>query len=277
MDIADVDSYFDDDPVYDAYTGALLFHCHTTPHDDHTSSGATARRRTMTTVPGTAAPARAVVQIHGETWLVGNSNVDSFQGVPIRRSYGLKKSSGLVSALTPGEVCLAAAGTEFHVHKEYFRDTQDAKTSADWDVMWNVFCPPGEPVAKGTFLRQGATLLRVRNAYPSIEDLTIAEADQLDADARQPVTFISSVLDLVADTRTATSVSTWAIQTDPQKCYQFRTLAESTLQPGDRAVYIAKAAYMPVVGAEFTMQGAKWRALTIVSEQDAWLLHVRLA
>lgn len=276
MDLVDVSSYFDNDPVYDAYTGALLFYCHTTPHDDHTSSGATARRRTMTTAPGTVPPARGVVSIHGEVWLVSNSNLDGFAGGPVRRSYGLKKTTGLMALLTPAQACLGLAGTSFHAQREYFRDTQDARTSADWDVMWNIFCPSAEGVGKGAFLRQGATLYRVRNAYTTVEELLVAEADQLDADAFQMLTFTSSKLDIVSDRQVVAAVPTTGVQTDPQKCYAFRTLAESTLLPGDRAVYVAKSAHTPTVGAEFTMQGAKWRVQQLVSEGDAWLMLARL-
>lgn len=276
MDLASASGFFSKDPVYDAYTGALLFYCHTTPHDDHTSSGATARRRTMTTAPGTTSPARGVVSIHGEVWLVSNSNIDSFGGAPVRRSYGLKKTTGLMQLLTPAEACLGSAGTSFYAHREYYRDMQDARTSADWDVMWNIFCPLGEGVAKGAFLRQGSTLYRVRNAYDTVEALVVAEADQLDTDAAQLLTFISTKRDLVTEQPTTVAAPAAGIQTDPQKCYAFRTQAEGTLQPGDRAVYIAKSAYTPKMGNEFTMQGAKWRVVQVVSEADAWLLLARL-
>jgi hypothetical protein len=275
MDLAEASSFFDDDPVRDAYSGALLFYGHTSAHDDHTSSGATARRRTLAAAPEAAAPARGVVDLYGEVWLVSNSNLDSFDGVPIRRSFGLKKSTGLMTALTPAQACLGQAGTDFHAHKEYFRDNQDARTGSDWDVMWNIFCPPSEPVAKGTFLRQGGTLFRVRNAYTTVEELVIAEADQFDADALQSAVFTSAVLDLVTDRRGTTTTSAQVVQTDLQKYYAFRTQAEGNAQAGDRAVFVAKSALMPAVGIEFTLQGAKWRTLAVVSEQDAWMLHAR--
>jgi len=277
MDIADADSFFDDDPVYDAYTGELLFHCHTTPHDDHTSSGATARRRTMTTINGTVAPARRVVTVYGDAWLVGNSNPDGFQGDLIRRSYGLKKSTGLMAAMSPAMACLGGIGTELHAHKEYYRDNQDMRTSADWDTMWNIFCAPGEPVMKGAFLRQGGVLYRVRNVYPSIEELLVAEADQLDDDAFQGATFTSTTLDEATDTETASSIATTVIQMDLARCYEFRTLAEADVRPGDRAVFVAKSTLQPPVGAALTMLGARWRVLAVVSSGDAWNLHVRLA
>lgn len=276
MDFIDVAQFFDDDPVYDGYTDALLFYCHTTPHDDQTSSGATSRRRTMTTIDGTTAPARGVVKVFAERWLVSGSNPDGFQGDNIRRSYSLKKSTGLMARLTPAEACLASAGTSFYAHKEYFRDNANARTESEWDVMWNIFIAPAEPVVKGTFLRQDSVLYRARTVYPTVDGYQIAEADQFDADAAQSVTFTTAgVLNLVTDTMTATSQAVSAIQTDVQKFYEFRTQAESTQQPGDRTVFVPKASITPKVGSQFTMLTESWRVLAVVSELDTWAVHAR--
>lgn len=278
MDFADVASFFDDDPVYDGYTNALLFRCHTTPHDDQTSSGATARRRTMTTENATTPPARGVVKVYESYWLVSDSNPDSFRGELVRRSYSLKKSTGLMDLLTPGQATLSAAGTAIHTQKEYYRDQANARTESDWDVMWNIFAALAEPIVKGSFFRQAGVLYRVRNTYPSVDMFRIAETDQLDDDALQSALFTTAgVLNLRTDTLDTTSQAATVIQTDTQKFYEFRTQGESTQQPGDRTVFVAKSVITPKVGGEFTMLGAQWRILAVVSEQDSWALHARLA
>lgn len=277
MEFDDVASYFDNDPVLDGYTGALLFYCHTTPHDDQTSSGATARRRTMTTEDGTAAPARNVVELYGSRWLVSDSNPDSFQGENVRRSYSLKKTTGAMALLTPAEACLSAAGTTFYAHKEYFRDQANARTESDWDVMWNVFCPKNEAVAKGSFFRQGGILFRARTAYPSVDGFLVAEADQLDDDALQSATFTTAgVLNLRTDEMDDTTLAASVIQTDTQKFYEFRTAAE-TQKPGDRTLFVPKSVITPKVGGELVMLGQDWRIIAVVSERDCWALCVRLA
>ena len=278
MDLRAAASYFSQDPVYDAYTGAYLFDCRTAPHDDQTSSGATSRRRTMTTRHDTTPPVRSVVRLYGEEWLVGTNNPDYFRGVAIRRNYDLKKSTGLMARLTPAQACLSELGTEFYARKEYYRDNQDARTSADWDTMWNIFCPPDEAVAKGDFLRQGSILYRVRNSYPTPEVLHVAEADQFDTDALQVLTFAGQTMNLVADQMTGSGPSVPGIQTDLPKFYQFRTAIEANQQkPGDRTVFVPKSLVTPRVGARFSMLGANWLVLAAVSEKDSWALHARLA
>lgn len=275
MEFSAIASFFDSDEVFDAYTGQLLFLAHATAHDDHTSSGATSRRRTLIAAVDTVAPARRVVRWYDTYWLVGNSNTDGFQGGEVRRNFGLKKSTGIMAALTPGQACLAAAGTAFHAHKEYYRDMTDAVSSADMDVMWNVFCPLGEPIAEGTFLEQDGVLLRVRNAYTTVDEYLVAEADQFDADARQVAVF-SGPAALEFDTAAAASPTTVnAIQTDVPKYYVFRNEAEAGTKPGDRTVFVAKSAITPIVGQHLQMMGANWRVLALVSEGDAWALRAR--
>lgn len=278
MDFADVAGYFDDDPVYDGYTGELLFYCHTTPHDDQTSSGATARRRTMTTENETTPPARGVVKVYESRWLVSDSNPDAFQGELVRRSYSLKKSTGLMDLLTPGQAAKSGAGLPFYAHKEYFRDQANARTESDWDVMWNVFAAMAEPIVKGSFFRQDGVLFRVRNCYPSVDLFRISEADQLDDDALQAATFTTAgVLNLRTDTLDNFSQAVTVIQTDTQKFYHFRTLGENTQQPGDRTVFVAKEDLTPKVGGELTMLSARWRIVAVVPELDSWACQVRLA
>lgn len=276
MDFTDVACFFDDDPVYDAYTGALLFYCHTTPHDDQTSSGATARRRTMTTVNGTVAPARGVVQLYESAWLVSDSNPDGFRGEYVRRSYSLKKSTGLMAVMSPAEACAGAPGVEFHAQKEFYRDNQDARTSGEWDTMWNIFSSRAEQLSKGDFLRQDGILFRVRNAYPSVDGYRIAETDELDADAAQSATFVQTSINIVTDKKDTINIPVSVIQTDTQKYYAFRTQTESMQKPGDRAVFVSKSQITPKVGDQFSMLGASWRVLTIIPERDVWALHVRM-
>jgi hypothetical protein len=278
MDLIDASSYFDQDIVRDGYTNQMLFWGHTLPHDDHTSSGATVRRRTLVTEPGTQAPLRRVIQVNDEYWLVGNNNPDSFQGEIVRRNYGLKKSSGLASLLSPAEACLAAPGLKLHIQREYFRDVTDTQTSSEWDVMWNVFIPFNEPAAKGMFLRLGTSIMRIRNLYQSVDEFQVAEADELDVDAFQSLEFIKkSKPNLVTGKQETESIRVTGIQIDFPKSYSFRLESEAKGEPGDRAVIVAKQSITPGVGGVFTMQGANWRVLSTVSSGDSWMLHVRRA
>lgn len=276
MDLHAVAGSFDKDPIYDAYTGRLLFLAHTTPHDDQTSSGSTVRRRTLVTQPGTRAPARRVITWQGTQWVVGNANDDSFDGSIIRRNYGLKKSTGLVEMVTPGQAARGAVGTFFHAQREYFRDVADARTSADWDTMWNVYCPLNEPVTKGMFLLHGNSVMRVRNVYEGLDEFLVAEADQFDPDAIQLATFVRTGRpSLVTDQQAPVTLETRVIQTDMAKHYEFRIAADADIKPGDRMLFVDQASLEPKPGDQLTMMGAKWRVMVVAPHRDAWAVQVR--
>jgi hypothetical protein len=277
MRLSSASRYFERDFVYDGYTGSFLFQAHITVPDAKASAGSAPRRRIMRVPPGTAAPARNVVQIYTEFWIVGNSNVEGFNSQQANLSFGLKKSTGLMTFLTPAQACLGTSGTDFHAQHLFYRDTSDPLTESERDTMYNVFCSPTEPIIKGAFLRQGGVLYRVSNFYPTVDGYTTAEADGLEADAYQSAQFtLNGTLDLVLDTKPTVTITTNVIQTDRPKFYRFRDLEESDRQPGDRTVFVAASALTVLPGDQFTMLGQDWQVITVQAELDALALHVRL-
>lgn len=278
MKIGNVHKVFNKDKVYDGYSNAYLFLAHNSAHDDHSSSGATSRRRTMRTAPGTAPPARNVVKVYNDYWIVGAFNLDAFSGAEIRQKYDLKKSTGLMTLLSPAAACAGLAGTDFHAQKEYYRDVPNPLTEADLDTMYNIFCPVNEAVTKGAFLRQDGRLYRVRNPYSTVDGFIVAETDQLDPGALQTAVFTTNgPRDLVTDKRPVVSTSVQVIQTDDSKFYRFADEAESDRKPGDRTVFLPASALTVKVGATFTMLGSHWQVTAVAVELDALALRVRLS
>lgn len=280
MRLKDAASFFMKQPIYDAYSSAVLFNAQTSGFDDHSSSGATSRRRVMSVRDGTAMPARAVVALLGDNWIVGSGIPEALQGQTLRVNYPLKKSTGLLAKLTPGQACLQAAGTAMHAHKTYFKDTVDTVTKSDTDVMWNVFCPLGEGVARGTFFRDSdSRLYRVRDAYASDEGFTVAEADDFDAASLQSVTFQSNgAYNGVTDSFAAAPVTTKAILLDHTDFYVFSTQHSAVdRKAGDKTMFVAASAVTPKVGALLTFQSKTWNVTQVAAELDAWALNVRLA
>lgn len=277
MKLRNVSRFFQEAPVLDGYSGVSLFVAHTTPHDDHTSSGATARRRTMTVDIDKSAPARRVVSIFGEYWIVGNSNLDSYKGATVKKNFGLKKATDLATLRTPGQACLDAGGTAFYIQREYFRDVNNPLTESDIDTQWNVFCPLNETLAVGSLFVYGSRLARIRNFYSTVDEYQVAEADQLDIDARQAVTFVTTgAINTVTDLPVSASVATYALQFEDTKFYRFRDQAEASRKPGDKTVFVAASAVTPLVNATFTMLGKTWRVMQVQAESDAWALQARL-
>ena len=277
MDLHDVAQAFDHDQLYDGYTGVELFKCQSASYDDSTSDGATIRRRIISHAPAFNIPTRRVVTLYGERWLVGAGVTDGYQGEPIRKQYTMKRADAALALLTPGQACTAAAGTLVYAQRVYFKDTSNGLTDTEMDTFWNIFVAPGELAAKGSFFRDttNSRLYRVRGDYLPTEGLRVCQSDELDTDARLSVVFDSGAWNPVTEVRSAGTTTVNGIWLELPKFYRFRHRAESMIQPGDRALFIANT-YTPKVGDKFTMESLKWIVVSIQAEVDAWALHVRL-
>lgn len=277
MDLHDAATFFDDDPILDGYTGAYLFDGQSSSFNDSSSDGATNRRRVLSIGVGIGIPSRRCISVHSERWLVGTGTFDGFVGSPIRQHFNTKRVTDLLAVLTPGQALAAAAGTSAYAQKMYFKDTVNALTDAEYDAQWNIFIAPAEPAGKGTFLRDaGGQLYRVRNDYLPTEGLRILQCDELDDDAFRTCVFDTGTYNPVTETATAGTTTVNGIVLDSPKTYRFRHMSDDRIQPGDMAAYFPTSLTLKP-GMTFTMSSQKWRIMTVQTEIDANLAHVRLA
>jgi hypothetical protein len=276
MRLKDAARYFDDTPVHDGYTGEFLWRCQFSSFNDANAVGSTSTRRVLSIAPGLQLPARRVVHVFDDRWLVGDGNPDSWRGEMIRQSFNMKKATDLIEVLTPAQACLGQAGTQIYVQAIYFKDTVNSLNNADYDPFWNVFASPTEAVAKGAYLRFSNRLLRVRSSYVPLEDLRIAQSDEVDAGPLAAV-FQTGTYNPVTDSYAAGSVATTVLMMDFTKAYAYLTKASERVAAGDMNALVAASALTPAVGKSVTIAGVAWNILSLSAEGDAWLLHLRRA
>lgn len=278
MKMSNVATYFNDDAVYDAYTGTFLFYAHSAAHNDKTSAGSVARRRTLVMDPTNTLPPRRVIQIYNDTWVMGGAITDSLSGIEIQSGVTLKKVTGTVTVATPAQAALGTPGAvSMMVHREYYHDTVDGRSTSELDTTWLFYASLNETVLRGAFLTSGADLYRVRSSYASVDDFLVLEADLYESDARQSVIFTGPAALEFTTGATPNTTVTMVIQTDTQKYYLFRNEAETSSKPGDRIAFVAKSAITPVVGGHVRMMGTNWRIITMAAEADSWALRLRPA
>lgn len=269
-------SYFDDTEVYDAYTGRYLWRCQFSSFNDANAVGSTSTRRILSIAPGLDLPPRRAVKVFDDVWLVGDGNPDSWRGSAIRQSFNMKKATALASLLTPAEACLSAAGTPAYTQAIYFKDTVNSLNNADYDPFWNYFFAPGEPISKGGFIRDGSRLLRIRSSYLPLEDLRIAQSDEMGSGPLAAV-FQTGAYVPATDSFTAGTVSTFVLMFDMPKAYSYVTEATDKATSGDMSALVPKSALTPVPGKTVTISGVTWRVISLDSDNDCWLLHLRRA
>lgn len=278
MDLHDVATYFDTDPVTDGYTDEYLFDIQVSSFDDSSSDGATNRRRVISTGPEVVMPARRVLAMYGDRWIVGLGTPDGFGGEVIRQHFNSKRATHLLALLTPGQAVAAAAGTQSYAQLMYFKDDINPLTDSAYDAQWNIFVAPDEPASKGTFLRDTVSgrLYRVRNDYLPTEGLRLLQSDELDLDAVQPCVFDTGTFNPVTEVTTAGTTTVSCIQMDVSKFYRFRHISDEKVQPGDVALFVPSSLSLKL-GMTFTMAGAKWHVVGMQAELDAQAALVRRA
>lgn len=268
--------YFDDTQVFDGYTNAALWFCQFSSFNDANAVGSTSTRRILSIAPGLALPARRVLKIFDDRWLVGDGNPDSWKGAVIRQSFNMKKATALVHIVTPAQACLNQAGTQAYTQAIYFKDTVNVLNNADYDPFWNYFFAPGEPVGKGSFIRDGSKLYRVRSSYVPLEDLRIAQSDEVDIGPVAAV-FETGAYDPLTDSFGASPVSTMVLMMDFTKAYSYLTQASDRVAAGDVNALVPASALTPVPGKSVAISGETWRILSKDVEGDCWRLHLRRA
>jgi hypothetical protein len=269
---------FDDTPVYDAYTGEKLFDCQFSSFNDVNAIGSTSTRRVLSIAPGLQVPERRAVRIFEDVWLIGDGNPDSWKGQVIRQSFNMRKATDIAYILTPGEACLEAPGTQVFVHKAYFKDTVNSFTEADYDPFWNVYVAPVEPTRQGGFLRIDDQLYRTRSAYLPVENLRIAQCDEVDF-GPVSATFQTGVYLPVNDRYDASEHHTAAILLDHTKAFRMLAASSEKHVPGDVSALVPQAAtFQPEVGRTVVLDGREpWVVVAKAAEHDCWLLHLRHA
>lgn len=274
----DVAQHFDDIPVLDGYSDAHLYYGQFSTFLEASPDGSTSQRRTLSLAPGLTLPPRKVVKLLNEPWLVGYGNVDGIFGSVIRQSFWMKKATDSVQVLTAGEAASGAVGVTAYAHKEYLKDIVNNLTDSEYDPFWDIFLSTSESVSKGTFLKAGQTLYRVRSAHTGKEGMVDAASDEIDAGAAVSATFSElGVYVPSTDSFSAGSVTTSGLLIDRYKFYELKTEADDKMVAGDMTLLVATAAVTPLVGRKLTIGAQAWTVLAVTLEQDAWALHVRRA
>lgn len=277
-DIFDVARHFDDTPIVEAYTSAPLYNGQFSTFLEASPDGSTSQRRTLSLAPDYVIPARRCITALGETYVVGYGTVDGFYGQVIRRSYWMKRVSGLFTVRSPGLAALNTGGVQAYGHKDYLKDLVNNITDSEYDPFWDIYFSEDEVVAKSYFLELSGTLYRVRSAHVGLEGLLDAACDEVDAGARVSCTFTSlGAYNPSTDAYAPGTLTTPGILLDRYSYYELRTEADAKTMPGDMTLVVASSAITPVVGKTVTISGRSWRIEAVTADLDSYALHIRRA
>lgn len=287
MDLADVASYFDDIPVRDAYTNALLpYEVQFSTFNETDPDGSVSNSRTISMASSVALPARGVLTLMGETWIVGQTSQDGFQGSAIRKQAPMRRVTDLFTLRTPAQAVAQSGGLTAYGRKDYLMDKVDSGTSADYYPFYNVFFAGSELApARGVFFQAPGVLLRCRSTYTAKDGMLCAQADLVDASARTYADFGGTTYDPVTESYGPSTDRRDVLALLPHQLYLKTGKSSHSFDPGDLTLLVGVSGTvtpgqrlslhldpLPWLG---TSGSAQYQVLSKTLEVDAWNLHVR--
>jgi len=277
MKLKNASRYFDTCPVYDGYSGTLLFRVQASTFMEAASEGSVSVRRTVSLAPELVVPAHSVVMLLGETYVLGEVNSDEWSGDAIRKTCWTRKVSDYFRVTTPNETLTSAPGFSLYGQKRQGRETT-LLDSSRMETHWEVSLSVSASVVAGSILKSGTTYYRVRNTYIDTDGFLTCTADQLQY---EPVTVsvdTGKVYNPVTDTYTGTSTSVQGLPMDYKIAFNKQTQADFAVESGDICLLLP-AGTAPSTGLTLSIAmgelAGAWRVLNVVKELDAWNVHVR--
>lgn len=280
MNLHNIAKSFDTCPVYDAYSGTLLFKVQASTFLESSLEGSTASRRVISVAPEHTVPSHSCIMALGDLLVVGHSNPDEWGGTVIRRSYWVKLVTDSFKLLTPGEAALAATGYDVFGQRKFIRETLNFPTEAEVDNYWEVSVSKNLEPQVGSMFKGPTTYYRIRATYTDVDGFRTCHCDELE-EGRVTVTVTTTgVYNPVTDTYGPSTYSTHGIPLDYIKSFTKRTQSDQKGEQGDIALVVAKTAMIPTHGLEVRILGTgpsagTWRIMNHLEEQDSWNLHLR--
>lgn len=284
MRLHKVAKFFDRDPVYDFYTGALLFKGQFASYEGNQMDGTVQRRRTLSLAPGLVLPDRRVVRIYNETWVVGSPLTDGWESTPIRQTLICKLATDNGTIYKPGDWLQTVQPAQQIVawNAEFLKNTVNTQTSSEYSPQFRVWVGINEPVEPGWLLVSQTPsgkdrLVIVRSLLEDPTGFTQVFADEATNDygfKAWGMVDVTGGMDPITEQALPLG-SVRMLIVDMYKMYNYRTAFDEKAAPGDLGAYAAHGA--APTGSTVTVGGYSFKVVrtTPMYALGADILHLR--
>lgn len=281
VEFSDAASFFDTQPVLDAYTGATLFMGQPDLYDATVRDAETGWRRTLSAAT-VVFPARGCVQVGNDRFIAGRSVRDYFQGEVAREYVLLHPTDQLIYAAFPAEFLAGGlVSVSFYAGLSWLKERKAESITSETSTIYDVYCSVSETsVREGVVLKtQDGNYLKVLGADLRSGGLMVLVAYELGVDALRPVSYTAAgAYDPVADSSSASAPNLInAFVEDFQSNYRYRTSAATKYERADKVVTVRMSDLAnPKPGDILEDQGEVFRVLERQADPSGcWELHVR--
>lgn len=278
MDIAGAAAYFDEVTCADAFTPATTFLGQLDLFDDSRRDGLTVLRRILSVAPSVSIPARRVLTIAGEQWIVGIHEDDSFRGSVVRQKYVVQRAHGACTIQTIAQL-LSTGGTASYAGKIWIKDAKELEVDSNLNGFYNIYLPSTETVAAGDVISVSGRVHIVRNKLLSAAGFLVAESDELPAGCVVSSTYKVRTYAPSTDTWTLGSgLVSNALQMRFQSDYAYPSESAPKFEAGDTRLFVRKAVVAAAkVNDIVTLPDGTWAVRGVSDEGACHGLHLRRA
>ena len=264
LDLGMAAGFFDNDPLYDAYTGDYLYDGQFATYDGSQLDGSFVRRRTVSLMPELALPPRRVVMLYNEPWVLSDPIVDGFLGDPIRQTMSARKGHGLYAISGIDELLgLSAnpAGRSAYGFARWIKGTADAQTT-EMEPYYEFSFSLTEAPMKDMLLSLDGRVWNARLDTEVAEGFRVVQADEIVTKDAVATAYVTVEFPGSIDPKTlqeSPGPQHNGIVTDRYLLYTKLDQAQPNNYAGDKTLLVGSAVAVPK--APVTIAGERWQVV----------------
>jgi hypothetical protein len=275
MRLLDAARRFDKTTATDAYS-ATTFKCQFEVLAYSKIDGVAVKKRQISTASSVTIPARRVVTIHGQTYLVGHGAPDFWNDDTIRLNYVVQGADGLANLTTIADELAGTAPGTAYAALAFAKYLPDAEDSSKYPPQYQVFLSGTESAPADSLIYLNSVWYLVKESYVSTSGLRVSLANVVDSPNFEMATFTSRVYAPLTDTYVDTPSAIKVFRIKWAEHFEYLSKATEQYERGDLTVMMLKAV-TPDPPDTLTLSDGVWRILSAQDEGLTWNCHARRA
>lgn len=271
MRLRAVAGHFDRTQCRDAYTGKLLFSGQFMLYDDTRRDSEASERRVLSVSPKALIPARRVVEAAGTRWIVGHSNVDSFQGRPLRVGYVAHEAPTLATVYSLDGITLNTPTLSAYCGRAWLKDLAYSEQSSHLSTEYHFHFAAPESVTPGDLILLDGEYHVVRATNKGAGGTLVVNAERLDGPVVDSAVIPSTQYDPVTQAWSGPGTTVRVIRLRWQSLFQYLSPGAPTFGPGDAQLAVSKSLLTPAVGMSLTLSDGRWQIASFYDHRGVWL------
>jgi hypothetical protein len=266
---------FDKTTAADAYDPLVTFKCQIEPFDFYKIDGSTSvKRRIMSVAPGTVIPARRVILVGDQYFLVGTPGEDFWRDETIRNNYIIQGADFVVTVYTLEEFIAGDPGFTAYASIDFSKYAVDERDSSQWHPQYRIFFGNTEPITEYSVVESDGTFYLVRNASNTVSGILDARSNRIDGPVVDAAVFSAQTYDPISDSYTSTGLTVRCIRLRWQEHFEYLSVASEKFKAGDMQVLLPLSV-TPKAGDRITLSDGEWVSVAVVTQPTYHMVHVR--